>query len=144
VSAALLIDRAMLRRAAGDLAAAERALMQARAIIDGMVDPGDMRERLELERALLGDGRPSPASLPAPGLTFYEPLSPREQEVLRLLRSEYSLPEIAGHLFVSYNTAKTHTKTIYRKLGVRTRSSAVARARDLGYLDRPREKLTSH
>ena len=51
-----------------------------------------------------------------------------------MLRSEFSVPEIAAHLFVSYNTAKTHTRAIYRKLGVSSRSAAVARARFLGYL----------
>jgi Bacterial regulatory proteins, luxR family len=45
-----------------------------------------------------------------------------------MLRSEYSVPEIAAHLNVSYNTGKTHTRAIYRKLGVGSRSAAVARA----------------
>jgi ATP/maltotriose-dependent transcriptional regulator MalT len=78
-----------------------------------------------------------PDGPPQHGGSVPGPLSTRELEVLRMLRSEYSLPEIARHLFVSYNTAKTHTQTIYRKLGVSTRSSAVQRARELGYLERP-------
>jgi len=51
-----------------------------------------------------------------------------------MLRSEFSIPEIAAHMFVSYNAAKSHTRTIYRKLGVSSRSAAVARGRVLGHL----------
>jgi LuxR family maltose regulon positive regulatory protein len=56
-------------------------------------------------------------------------LSEREQEVLRWLNSQLSLREIAGELFVSYYTVKTHTQHIYRKLGVSTREQAVRRTR---------------
>ena len=64
-----------------------------------------------------------------PGLL--EPLSERERAVLRLLPALLSNPEIAGELFVSVNTVKTHIKTIYRKLDVTSRRDAVARAREL-------------
>jgi LuxR family transcriptional regulator, maltose regulon positive regulatory protein len=60
-----------------------------------------------------------------------EPLSERELEVLRLLRSELSGPEIAGQLIVSLNTLRTHTKNIFKKLGVNSRRAAVRRAQDL-------------
>jgi len=60
-----------------------------------------------------------------------EPLSDRELEVLRLLRSELSGPEIARHLIVSLNTLRTHTKNIFMKLGVNNRRSAVRRAEEL-------------
>jgi len=63
-----------------------------------------------------------------------EPLSERELEVLRLLRSELSGPEIAGQLIVSLNTLRTHTKNIFNKLGVNNRRSAVRRAEDLGLI----------
>ena len=46
-----------------------------------------------------------------------EPLSERELEVLKLLRSELSGPEIAGQLIVSLNTLRTHTKNIYQQTG---------------------------
>ena len=46
-----------------------------------------------------------------------EPLSERELEVLRLLGTELSGPEIADRLSVSLNTVRTHTKNIYGKLG---------------------------
>jgi LuxR family maltose regulon positive regulatory protein len=61
-----------------------------------------------------------------------EPLSERELEVLKLLRSELSGPEIAGQLIVSLNTLRTHTKNIFNKLGVNSRRAAVHRAEELG------------
>jgi LuxR family maltose regulon positive regulatory protein len=61
-----------------------------------------------------------------------EPLSERELEVLKLLRSELSGPEIAGHLVISPNTFRTHTKNIFSKLGVNNRRAAVRRAEELG------------
>jgi len=60
-----------------------------------------------------------------------EPLSERELEVLKLLRTELSGPEIAGQLIVSVNTFRTHTKNIFDKLGVNNRRAAVRRAKEL-------------
>jgi ATP/maltotriose-dependent transcriptional regulator MalT len=56
-------------------------------------------------------------------------LTERELEVLRLLASQLSQPEIASALFVSLNTVKTHTRAIYQKLGVSARHSAIEQAR---------------
>ena len=55
-------------------------------------------------------------------------LSDREREVLRLLKTELTGPEIARQLVVSLNTVRTHTKNIYAKLGVTNRRAAVLRA----------------
>ena len=63
--------------------------------------------------------------------SLIEPLSERELDVLRLLRSELSGPEIANELMVSLNTMRTHTKNIYSKLGVTSRRAAVRRAEEL-------------
>ena len=60
-----------------------------------------------------------------------EPLSEREMEVLNLLRSELSGPEISQRLTVSLNTLRTHTKNIFNKLGVNNRRAAVRRAEEL-------------
>jgi len=60
-----------------------------------------------------------------------EPLSERELEVLKLLRSELSGPEIAQQLIVSLHTLRTHTNNIYNKLGVNNRRAAVRRAEEL-------------
>lgn len=61
-----------------------------------------------------------------------EPLSARELEVLRLLDSALTGPEIARDLYISLNTFRTHTKRIFLKLDVKTRRAAVARAAALG------------
>ena len=63
-----------------------------------------------------------------------ESLSERELEVLKLLRSELSGPEIAHHLIVSLHTLRTHTNNIYNKLGVNNRRAAVRRAEELDLL----------
>jgi LuxR family maltose regulon positive regulatory protein len=63
-----------------------------------------------------------------------EPLSERELEVLRLLASDLSGPDIARELVVSLNTVRTHTKNIYSKLGVNNRRAAIRRAEDLDLL----------
>ena len=56
-------------------------------------------------------------------------LSAREQGVLRYLQTRLSTREIAGELFISMNTLKSHLKSVYRKLDASSRSDAVARAR---------------
>ena len=63
-----------------------------------------------------------------------EELSPTELRVLRYLPTNLSRPEIAGELSVSLNTVSTHLRSIYAKLQVRDRSSAVRRARELRLL----------
>jgi LuxR family maltose regulon positive regulatory protein len=63
-----------------------------------------------------------------------EPLSAREFEVLKLLRSDLSGPEIAGQLIVSLHTLRTHTNNIFKKLGVNSRRAAVRRAEELDLL----------
>jgi LuxR family maltose regulon positive regulatory protein len=68
------------------------------------------------------------------GQGLVEPLSDREQDVLRLLATDLSGPEIAGELVVSLNTVRTHTQRIYTKLGVGNRRLAVRRARELDLL----------
>ncbi|MBE9062926.1 helix-turn-helix transcriptional regulator [cf. Phormidesmis sp. LEGE 11477] len=73
---------------------------------------------------------PTAAGVPAPQLLF-DPLSQRELEVLRLLNTELSGPEIARELVVALSTVRTHTKRIYRKLNVTNRRAAVKRATEL-------------
>jgi LuxR family maltose regulon positive regulatory protein len=64
-----------------------------------------------------------------------EPLSEREREVLRLLAAGRTNREIADELYVSLGTVKAHTHHVFAKLGVRGRTEAAARARELGLLD---------
>jgi LuxR family maltose regulon positive regulatory protein len=68
------------------------------------------------------------------GFDLVEPLSERELEVLQLLAKGLTNREIAARLFLSLNTVKRHTLNIYGKLGVHSRTQAVARARALGIL----------
>jgi LuxR family maltose regulon positive regulatory protein len=73
---------------------------------------------------------PPPAGPPPP----LEPLSGSEIRVLRYLPTNLTGPEIAGELYVSINTVKSHMRSLYTKLGTHTRAEAVARARALGLL----------
>jgi LuxR family maltose regulon positive regulatory protein len=61
-------------------------------------------------------------------------LSDRELEVIKLIEAGHSNTEIAGKLFISLDTVKSHTKNINSKLHVHRRTQAVARARELGLL----------
>ncbi len=61
-------------------------------------------------------------------------LTPRELEVLRALPSLMTAEELAEAQTVSVNTIRTHMRSLYRKLGVRTRRDAVRRGRELGLL----------
>lgn len=61
-------------------------------------------------------------------------LSDRELQVLRLLNSELTGPEIARELYVSHNTVRTHTKHIFTKLDVTNRRAAVLRGRERGLI----------
>ncbi len=62
-------------------------------------------------------------------------LTPAEHRVLEQLATHRTLAEIGDHLYVSRNTVKTHTVSIYRKLLVSGRSEAVERANELNLLD---------
>jgi LuxR family maltose regulon positive regulatory protein len=90
-------------------------------------------------RALVGDvlelaahGTARPSGEPVPPLR--EPLTDRELAVLRFLPTMLSSQEIAGELYVSLNTVKSHLRNLYRKLDVNGRREAVARGRQLGLL----------
>jgi LuxR family maltose regulon positive regulatory protein len=86
----------------------------------------------------LGQGRlVPPAQLPSKRdqvQALIEPLSERELEVLGLLAEGLSNREIAGKLFISVGTVKTHVHNICAKLAVRSRTQAAAQARQLGLL----------
>jgi LuxR family maltose regulon positive regulatory protein len=127
--------------------AAERALALAES--DRLVLPFAMTGSAELlealprhqsaHAALLADildilHGSSPAAEDQSSLLPAEELSPGELRVLRYLPTNLSRPEIAGELSVSLNTVSTHLRSIYAKLQVRNRSSAVQRARELRLL----------
>jgi DNA-binding CsgD family transcriptional regulator len=69
---------------------------------------------------------------PAPAnQVLIEPLTPRELEVLSLLGAGHSNPQIARQLVVTIGTVKSHTHRVFAKLGVRTRTQAVLKAKAL-------------
>ena len=81
----------------------------------------------ELEQA-----GPSETQTPEPDLI--EPLSEREIEVLQLIAEGLTNRQIASRLFLSLNTVKAHTRNIYGKLNVHSRTQAIARSQALGIL----------
>ena len=88
------------------------------------------------EKGKISPSHPGQAPLPhSPSPTqFVEPLSDREQQILRLMSAMFSNREIAEELHLSLNTVKWYARQIYEKLGVASRREAVGRARDLGIL----------
>jgi LuxR family maltose regulon positive regulatory protein len=120
-----LLRLAFVRLELGDRPGAAALLGEAREILTSFPDGAEAQlNRLEgLERRLAG---PTRARLPG------EPLTERERAVLRLLRGTLSTREIGQELYLSGNTIKTHTRSIYRKLGVSSRHDGIERGRELG------------
>jgi LuxR family maltose regulon positive regulatory protein len=143
-----LIVLALARHARGDTSGALASLGAAfeysepEGYVGVFVDEGPPMAGLLREAIRRGLGS-SYVSLLAAALTsrgrtrrqpLFEPLSERELEVLRLLATDLSGPEIADQLVVSLNTMRSHTKAIFAKLGVNSRRTAVRRAFELDLL----------
>jgi LuxR family maltose regulon positive regulatory protein len=111
----------------GDQAGAVGLLGEARAVLASRPDgaKAQLNRAEELGKRFASRQRPQ---------LLAEPLTDREEEVLRLLQGTLSLREIGQELFLSANTIKTHARAIYRKLGVSTRQEAVERGREMGIL----------
>jgi LuxR family maltose regulon positive regulatory protein len=77
-----------------------------------------------------------PLKSQTPESEWVEPLSERELEILQLIGDGLTNQEIASRLYLSLNTVKAHTRNIYSKLDVSSRTQAVARARGLGILSK--------
>ncbi len=135
----------------GDQRAANQAAERAMALAESdrlilpfaMTDAGKLLEGLPRHEtahtALLADildvlHGSSPAAREESPLPPSEELTPGELRVLRYLPTNLSRPEIAGELSLSPNTVNAHIRSIYAKLDVRDRSSAVQRARQLRLL----------
>lgn len=99
-----------------------REARQLAADSDDAARVGDLLDAAERRLSMHG---PSPRT---EGTVHVEPLTDRERDVLRLLRSELTLRDIASQLYISHNTAKGYTKSIYRKLGVSSRGAAIETA----------------
>ena len=110
-------------------AQARADLALARESIDGAIDAGRLPElAAAIERRIDEGERRTPAS------AAIERPTAAELNVLRLLPSGLSQREIGETLFISLNTVKSHTRELYRKLGVGSRAEALERARWLGLL----------
>ena len=82
----------------------------------------ERQARAANERLATVTHRPQPAGL-------VEPITGREQSVLQLLPTSLTPREMAAELYLSLNTIKTHTRALYRKLGVQSRHAAIEEAR---------------
>ncbi|MGH3339155.1 MAG: LuxR C-terminal-related transcriptional regulator [Propionibacteriaceae bacterium] len=91
-----------------------------------------------VRRLLAAVNKSGDAAPVQPGLI--EPLSDRELDVLRLLGTDLSGPDIARELVVSLSTVRTHTNRIYAKLGVNNRRAAVRQAQQLDLMPRTRDR----
>jgi LuxR family maltose regulon positive regulatory protein len=109
--------RALLDEGPRLLALLPAARRAAPAFVDRVLEHADARSAVE------------PAGQAAKGLV--EPLSERELEVLRLIAAGLANREIADELYIAVGTVKRHINHIYGKLGVHSRTQALARARDL-------------
>jgi LuxR family maltose regulon positive regulatory protein len=144
----ILVLRALTHQAQGDATAAVGSLERALALAEPegyvrtFLDEGAPMATLlhavaqrgaarAYARHLLASAGETLGGAPAQG-GLVEPLSGRELTVLGLLRTDLSGPDIARELMVSLNTMRTHTKSIYTKLGVGDRRAAVRRAEELG------------
>jgi LuxR family maltose regulon positive regulatory protein len=154
---AMLALEAVVLRSAGEAGKALRVLGSALALakpegfIRSFVDEGAPMARL-LAEALAAGVEPTyarrllaafPVAEPAPRSAppqrdrdgaLLEPLSEREREVLQLIAEGLSNQDVAARLYLSLHTVKVHARNIYAKLGVTSRTQAVARGRALGVL----------
>jgi LuxR family maltose regulon positive regulatory protein len=121
-----LLALAAVRAERGNRKEARALVDEARSILAGLEGAGDYPRRVE---ALASRLRPAGRRV-----GYGQVLTMRELSVLRLLQQGRGRGEIGRELGMSPNTVKTHTRAIYRKLGVSSWNEAVAEARRLGVL----------
>jgi LuxR family maltose regulon positive regulatory protein len=116
-----LLALALLRAGRGDRAGGRAVLAEARDILEAFPDAGMLPELLERQERKLRARKPRDGQLDGE-------LTERELDVLRLLVGELSTRQMAQSLYVAPSTVRTQIKSIYRKLGVSSRSAAVEEA----------------
>jgi LuxR family maltose regulon positive regulatory protein len=122
-----LLALAPVRAAGGDRAGARAVLAEAREILEAFPDAGMFPELLERQERRLRAREPREGQLDGE-------LTERELDVLRFLGGELSTRQIAQSLYVAPSTVRTQVKSIYRKLGVSSRSAAVEEAHIRGLI----------
>ena len=122
-----LLALARVKAARGDRAGGRAVLDEARTILEAIPDAGMFPELLERQGRKLRARRPQEGQLNGE-------LTEREIDVLGLLGGELSTRQMAQSLYVAPSTVRTQVKSIYRKLGVSSRSAAVEEARARGLL----------
>ena len=104
---------------------------------ESALDP-DLASRLLSRLATEGNGRRGARS--AEGGLGADALTPRELEVLKLMRLGRTNRQVAEELYISLGTAKNHVEHIIAKLGVSDRTQAVVRALEMGMLELAEER----
>jgi LuxR family maltose regulon positive regulatory protein len=126
---AALTSLAEAEWAAGDRAAARTTLAWASDVAEtGEARPATV-ELLENLKNRVGHGSVQTARVEG---ALVEQLTDRELSILRALRGPLTAREIGTEMYLSINTVKGYTKSLYRKLGVVSRSEAVRRGHELG------------
>ncbi|MGH3286879.1 MAG: LuxR C-terminal-related transcriptional regulator [Streptosporangiaceae bacterium] len=122
------IELARVRLALGDLAAARTLMREIDDVLKRRPGLGTLVGEAQALRARLSKER-------TPGAQGASSLTAAELRVLPLLATHLSFPEIGAELFLSPNTVKSQAISVYRKLGVSSRSQAVAKSRELALLE---------
>jgi LuxR family transcriptional regulator, maltose regulon positive regulatory protein len=122
------IELARAHLALADIAGARTLMQEVDELLRYRPGLGNLVAEARAVRARLGRERGSAT----PGASS---LTSAELRLLPMLSTHLSFPEIAGEMFLSRHTVKAEANSIYRKLGVSSRSQAVSRSRELGLLD---------
>jgi LuxR family transcriptional regulator, maltose regulon positive regulatory protein len=122
----LRLQLAKIYRANGDATTAHHLLNEIDDVLSHRPDLGALIDEVDEFRQILTSSAPAGAT--------GAPLSPAELRLLPYLQTHLTIREIGDRLFVSRNTANSEIRSIYRKLGVFSRSDAVQRAMAVGLL----------
>jgi LuxR family maltose regulon positive regulatory protein len=118
--------RAPVRRQLGDVDGARALLDEAKVLLAQCASTGIIGDLVpQVARALSTSHRRG---------EDWSDLTDRELSILRLLEQGLSQREIASHLFLSFHTVHSHTKSIYTRLGVSSREEAIEHAREIELL----------
>ena len=116
---------------AGDRTAARSVLAEARETAETEIAFPATAARLAAAEERIGRGAARVARQKG---QLAEQLTDRELSLLRALQGPLSQREIGAELYLSINTIKGYTKSLYRKLGAASRAEAVERGRELGLI----------